>query len=55
MDKVIKLANLLNLQHLLPVVPSVVKQAETMMGVATPPGAPRGRWMARADALLEQM
>ena len=55
MDKVLKLANLLNLQHLLPVVPRVVKEAETMMGVVTPPDAPRGRWMARADALLEQM
>ena len=52
MDKVIKLASLLDLQHLLPVIPRVVKEAEAMMGIETPPDAPRGRWMARADALL---
>jgi hypothetical protein len=52
MDRVTDLAKQLNLTHLLPGIPSVLKEAERMMEVTPPPAA---AFMARADALLAKI
>lgn len=52
MDKVKDLATQLNLSHLLPAIPSVLKEAERIMEVTPPPGI---GLTARTDTLLKQM